>query len=58
MIIQDESKSSCRKRNASAEFNTRPLYTDTKTSKHINDVAEDMLREQIEFSISALFAAP
>jgi hypothetical protein len=50
MINQDESKSSCRKRKASAEFNTRPLYTDTKTSKHINDVAEDILREQIVLS--------
>jgi hypothetical protein len=50
MINQDESKSTCRKRKASAEFNTRPLYTDTKTSKHINDVAEDMLREQIKLS--------
>jgi hypothetical protein len=50
MINQDESKSSFRKRKAAAEFNTRPLYTDTQTSKHINDVAEDMLREQIELS--------
>ena len=50
MINQDVTKSSVRKRKALSEFNTQSLYTGTKTSRFINDVAEDMLKEQIYLS--------
>lgn len=50
MIDQDATKSSVRKRKASSDFNTQPLYTGTNTSRFINDVAEDMLKEQIYLS--------
>jgi hypothetical protein len=52
MINQDESKSSVLKRKASAEFNNVPLYTKTKTSTHINEVAEDMMKREIELADS------
>ena len=50
MINQDENKSSVLKRKASAEFNNVPLYTSTKTSTHINDVAEDTMKKEMELS--------
>ena len=57
MINQDVTKTNLRKRKASSEFNTQPLYTTTNTlytttntSTYINDVEEDMLKEQIYLS--------
>ena len=50
MINQDESKALIRKRKSSAAFNNVPLYTITKTSHHLNEVAEGMMKEQIALS--------
>jgi hypothetical protein len=47
MINQDQCKASHRKKSTSAAFNSVPLYTNTRTCRQIQAVAETMIQEQL-----------